>query len=295
MSMKTVFIPICLPIFLLIGEAQADPVINNREYKVLLEPSLFVGNEEQVKTQTSKFLMDFNSELKKQGFTTAVAKKFKEGQARNISFYDTPGSCKLKAANYVVRERTQLSNNKREVMVKRRTNTLAQLDGISLTGVYSNASSKVEADIIPGNVVYSVSTKQKIDTEQINSIDSLYKLFPSLKQNFNQSGMLAKVSNLTVLDHSFSEPELMLDGQLFKFDLSLWYVQDVNHPVIVELSYKITESKSNGNLSPTSLKNADRIMNLIAGMNKWAAPKSLMKTAWVYQYQPKFCAIPEKN
>lgn len=286
MHAKDLIITISLPV-LLMGIAQAAPVIDSREYKILLEPARFTGNADQVKADANNFLADFNAELKRQGLMAVVEKKFKADKVRTVSFYDTPGSCKLKAENYVVRERTQVNNGKREVMMKRRTNTLAELEGITLSGAYPGASSKIEADIIPGKVTYSISTKQTVGNEPLDSIAALDKLFPDLKKNFKQSGALAKVSDLTVTDHSFGGPELQLDNQLFNFDMSIWYVNDVTKPVIVELSYKITEPT--GEFSPTSLKNADSIMGTITGMNKWAAPESVMKTAWVYQYQPGFC------
>lgn len=286
MRIKTFIIPVCLSV-LVMGAAQADPIINSREYKILLQPARFSGNAEQAKAQTDKFLADFNAELKKQGLTAVVEKKFKADKVRTVSFYDTPGTCKLKAENYVARERTEANSSKREVMMKRRTNTLAELDGITLAGAYPNASTKVELDIIPGKAMYSISAKKTVSNETLDSIATLDKLFPDLRKNFKQTGSLAKVSGLAVIDHSFSEPELKLDGQSFNFDMSIWYVKDETKPVIVELSYKITEPT--GKFSRASLKNADKIMNAIAGMSQWAAPKSVMKTAWVYQYQPNFC------
>lgn len=276
-----------LSLALLTNVAQAAPEINSREYKVLLEPSLFAGGGEQAKAQANNFLAELKTAMAKQGFASAIDKKFKEDKDRNVIFYDTPGTCKLKAANYVARERTRVDNNKREMMVKLRTNSLSQLSGVNLTGHYSDASSKVEADITPGNVVYSYSTKQTIGTEPINSIASLYKLYPNLKTSFNQSGMLAKVSDLMIIEHTYDKPVVTLDGQLFEFGFGLWYVNNVTDPVIAELSFTITEP--NGNFPPAAVQKAEKIMNLIAGMNKWAATKSLTKTAWVYQYQPNFC------
>ncbi|WP_447883608.1 hypothetical protein [Serratia fonticola] len=286
MRVKTLISSFFLPV-LLIGMVQAEPIINSQEYKVLLEPTRFTGNENKVKTQANEFLIDFSAELKKQGLTADVDKTFIADKVRTVSFYDTPGTCKLKSENYVARERTQVKSGKREVMIKRRTDTLAELEGINLTGSYPEASTKVEADIIPGKVVYSISTKQTVGNENIDSIAALDKLFPGLQQNFKQTGELAKVSGLTVTDRSFGGPEVKLGDQQFDFDISIWYVNDDARPVIVELSYKITELT--GQFSSVSVQNADKIMNTIFGMRKWALPKSLMKTAWVYHYQPDFC------
>jgi hypothetical protein len=286
MRVKTLISSFFLPV-LLMGMAQAAPIINSQEYKILLDPARFTGTEKQVKAQASEFLVDFSAELKRQGLTADVDKTFIADKVRTVSFYDTPGTCKLKAENYVARERTQVKSGKREVMMKRRTDTLAELEGITLTGSYPEASTKVEADIIPGKVVYSISTKQTVGNETLDSIAALDKLFPDLQQNFKQTGELAKVGGLTVTDRSFGGPEVKLGDQQFDFDMSIWYMNDDAKPVIVELSYKITEPT--GQFSPLSVQNADKIMNTIFGMNKWAAPKSLMKTAWVYQYQADFC------
>ncbi|MFC0227962.1 hypothetical protein [Serratia aquatilis] len=286
MHVKTLITPILLPA-LFVGMVQAEPLIESREYKILLDPAHFSGGKDQAKNQTENFLNDFNTELKKQGLADTVKKEFKADKVRLVSFYDTPGTCKLKADNYVVRERIQVKSSKREIMMKRRTNTLAELEGVTLAGASPDSSSKVETDIVPGKVVYSISTKQTVGTEPLDSIESLDKLFPDLELNFKQTGALAKVSNLSIIEHSFEGPELKLDGQSFKFDLSIWYVTDETKPVIVELSYKITEPT--GKFSAESLSGAEKIMSTISDMNKWAAPESMMKTNWVYQYQPGFC------
>ena len=286
MNMKKLTFPIFLSI-ILVGVAHAVPVIDSREYKILLKPELFTDNVEQAKNQSDKFLADVNNELKKQGIIATIDKTFEEDKIREISFYDTPGTCVLKYENYVARERINRKNNKRELMIKFRTDDINKLDGIAFKGRHPKSSSKTEADVSPGNIVYSVSTKQTIRTEKIDSIDVIEKLFPGLNKNFKQDGILAKVSGLSVIDYSYEGPELILDEEPFNFELSIWYVNDETKPAIVELSYTIKESA--GNFSPKTLKNAEFIMNMIAGMEQWAASSSMMKTAWVYQYQPDFC------
>ena len=50
-----------LSLALVANFVQAAPEINSREYKVLLEPSLFAGGSEQAKAQANNFLAELKA------------------------------------------------------------------------------------------------------------------------------------------------------------------------------------------------------------------------------------------
>jgi hypothetical protein len=219
--------------------------VQSREYKVMLRPQGFSGDEQAMLQECGAFWRDFCA---KAGDVIIDA----DGALGNIktrrliTFFDTPKQL-LNGSSYIFRERRDLNSPKREVTLKFRQadRFVAQDRNMDPAGA-ADAKTKFEEDIkAPFLSLYSFSTTLPADTTS-RDLGDLARLFPDVAQRvegFQESTALAAVNG-------FTARELVVEGGSIKIGkhpkveadcaLIVWYdhAGPNDSPVAVEFSYR---------------------------------------------------------
>jgi hypothetical protein len=139
--------------------------VMSREYKVMLRPNRFRGNEETLLEAARVLWHDFSTTVKKRktvvdtgGDLTRIATR------RLITFYDTRDRI-LNEARYIFRERRGLDGSDRDITLKfRHPDRYVAQDRNMDASASTEARTKFEEDITaPFLSLYSFSTRLKID------------------------------------------------------------------------------------------------------------------------------------
>jgi hypothetical protein len=262
--------------------------VGSREYKIMLKAAEFEGDENKIIEVAGQFWSEFRYSICTFVIDTN-GKLNKIEKRRTIRFYDTDNG-RLRANNYVFRERRDLKTGKREVTLKfRHPDRYIAQDRKMDAKNPKKAESKFEQDIKPPfSALYSFSTKQPIsETKKLNKMNDPVGLFPNLKPRLDEyieDEKLRKVGN-------FTASEIVITGANFQLSKSpkleaecalvLWYDSKGNHnkPILVEFSFKYEDRKEN-----YDRKTAQRAYNVFTALQKlnWVDVKSMTKTAYVY-------------
>jgi len=264
-----------------------NPKLESREYKLLLEPSLFNGSEPRsvVTNYWHQLKALIQSELKRDTKGVLTFSK-----TRTVKFYDTQGTCQIKAQDYIFRERTE--NGKREVVLKYRSPDRYIAGLQNMMGSQSQAETKFEEDIgVPFITKYSHSTKQPLGSDtELKTLGDIVRLYPGLKEShFDLDESINLVSGLMITEKLYKGAKVDLGKKNGKFTLTLWYISpDSTSPVIAEISFKYGDADEN--YSKKVVTRAKRLFEMMQGMSDWVAKTSSTKTAFVFGYsQPLFC------
>lgn len=287
MSIKTGVVGVVLGWSLAVsGLAQAD-VPTSREYKVLLSPSLFA---DQPKNASNAYLTDLKAALASAGFDRTVTGTFAKNDERTVRFYDSPGSCELRAQSYSFRERV---DSKRESTLKFRSTSQSAAAGVTIKGSESGASSKFEVDKTASAVAYSRSTKQDFSTgKNLNKMKDVKDLYPTATGlSVTSDAPMAIVSGLTIYEKTYDGAISDIGQQSAEFSVSLWYLNaSATTPAVAEASFKVEEK--DGDFTTKVTQRSELIFTTMTQMSSWVAPTAVPKTNWVYQYNPSFCNSP---
>ena len=307
------FAMLCLSINVSATNAEVD----SREYKILLNPSLFTGDESVRISKINDYWKVLKSLIEKGALKSEASGHLNLEKSRTVSFYDVQGSCDLLNASYSFRERVE--NGKRKVTLKFRSADQLLASAQDLRGKKSKAKSKFEEDIaVPFISTYSSSTTQKIgNSKNLNKMDDPVGLYPGLKnEHFDESLAIEKVSNLTINEYVYKRETTEIVNRVGvvdnEFSLSLWYNESVSttQAIVVEISFKydneqeefnkndshnISNNSSKSSKSSNSSNEVKHAKELFMVMQenpllaKWNSTDSLSKTATVYQYDSRFC------
>jgi len=264
----------------------AIPPVGSREYKLLLEPSLFNGPNPEL--AVAGFWMDLD-QLIQTSIARTTTGSFLLDKTRTIKFYDTTPTCLLSNNNLVFREREE--NSVREVTLKYRSFDSYVSGYQDMSGTESDAVTKFEEDISAHySIKYSHSTTQGISaTKNLNKLDDPVRLYPGLlSYSFDDTQPISLVGGLSVLELVYKGTSVDLGSENGDFSLTLWYNSiNVSAPVVAEISFKYKDA--GGYYSQNVVTRAQKLFQSMQTMNTWLAVNSISKTAFVYNYDPSFC------
>ena len=269
----------------------ANPDVTSREYKLMLDASLFSYNTEA--SNVDSFLDDAEIAIEMAIDRNVTGSESLE-KNRAVTFYDTDGDCQLKELGYSFRER--IENGDSEVTLKFRSPDRYISDFEDLSANSSSAATKLESDIGTSSVstfkaVYSHSTT--IDnTRTINEIEDINDEFPGFEDDYNLSNSinLGIVGNITIREHVYRGHEIDLGQHDADISVTLWYngtPSGNDQPVVVEVSFKYEDSGAD--YTKKVVHRAKEVFNSLQDLTTWTNPNSQTKTGWIYAYDPNFC------
>ncbi|CAH8234457.1 conserved exported hypothetical protein [Vibrio aestuarianus] len=269
----------------------------SREYKGLLEPTLFTFQTEQanVKLFSQELAATISQAIDRD--VTGVAALDKE---RTVTYWDASGSCELKRLDYSFRDRVNIYDiTDRDAALKVRKADRFVSGYEDLSSSETDFETKMEEDLLINNklelvVKHSHSTKINSYTENIGKFDDIYHHFPGFKAAYGTiDPELALVAVGQV--HFY---ERRYKGQIIdlgKFDadivISLWYTsatpQPEDTPVVAEVSFDYSDPEAQ--YTQKVVQRAAGAIFAIAGMTQWVNLNAQTKTDFAYSYDPNFC------
>ena len=269
----------------------ANPNVTSREYKVMLDPTQFAYNTEF--SNVSSFLSAADTAI-----TAAISRTVSGSpylsKDRTVKFYDTAGSCQLKAIGYSFRER--IDNGNSEVTLKFRSPDRYISDFEDLSATSGSAETKLESDVgysstSPFRVVYGHSTKAP-NTRTINEMRDINTQFPGFDNDygFSNSTALDLVGNLTVYEHVYKGVIIDLGQYDAEISVTVWYDSNpsgTQAPVAVEASFRYADSAAN--YTKKVVNRAEQSFYALQGLSSWVSLNAQTKTQFVYGYNPGFC------
>lgn len=264
-------------------------IITSREYKMMLRASKFSGGPDKLNESAVALWQELASVI----LPNAVAVSGTDDIARRrrlVRFYDTDDKW-LRQNDYVVRERTDLDKEERQLTLKFRhpDRFYSQDREMDPAGDFDQ-DLKFEEDIKPAfQSLYSYSSniilKEKITITSLGQVGDYYPGLEKAVDAFPKKAVLEPVGGFSAFETvikgtSFQirkEPEL-----LAMCSLTLWYADEANEkPLIAEFSFKYEDDKEK-----YSGKAAHRAYLSYLAMQEqlksWIDSKSMTKTAYVY-------------
>ncbi|CAH9066000.1 hypothetical protein PSECIP111951_03481 [Pseudoalteromonas holothuriae] len=290
MNKKICILPVVSLVFIS-HISMANPDVTSREYKLLLEPSLFDHASEAAQVN------NYFSTLKpiiEQAIARDVTGTMSLDKTRTVKFFDTHASCQLKQLGYAFRER--IYNGNSEVTLKFRSPDRYIADFENVSSPTQGAKTKLEADMgvkgsNPFNVVYSHSTKAP-NTRTINNFKDINTHFPEFESTYGLSDAvpLAQVGNLTITEQVYKGAHIDLGSFDAELSITLWYAGTPlanTLPLIAEASFKYEDNSAD--YSKKVVQRAKLAFEGMQTINAWNATNATTKTQSVYQYNPNFC------
>lgn len=271
--------------------AMANPDVTTREYKLLLNPTLFTSATEA--TKVSDYFSSFTAVIE-----TAIARDVSGSltldKTRTVKFYDTAGTCVLDDLGYIFRER--IENSQSEVTLKFRSPDSYIADFEDLSASSNQAETKLEADIgskagNPFNIVYGHSTTSP-NTRTINNLEDINVHFPGFDTNYAlaDSTTLTLVGNLSIYERVYDGGTIDLGSIDAEVSVTLWYTSvptGAQKPVLVEVSFKYEDASAD--YTKAVVNRAKQSFEAMQTLSNWNSTSSVTKTQFVYQYNPAFC------
>ena len=266
--------------------------VMSREYKVMLRPSRFRGNEKALLEAAQALWHHFSATVKKkivvgtEGGLTRIATR------RLITFYATRDRL-LNEARYIFRERRGADGSDRDITLKFRhpDRYVAQDRNMAASGS-TEARTKFEEDIkAPFLSLYSFSTRLKIDNDTaFKTLGDIRLLFADVADKidkFQDNTKLAPVNRFTARELVLAGANLKV-GKTPRVDaecgLIVWYDDNGarDKPVAVELSYRYgnKDEEYGGGVTRRAFETFDALQSRLT---KWVDPEPRTKTAFVYQ------------
>ena len=219
--------------------------VQSREYKVMLRPEGFSGDEAAMRKSAGAFWRDFRTQIA----DVVIEAEGELGQIKTqrlITFFDTPKQL-LNRSSYIVRERVDLESGARQVTLKfRHADRFLAQDRTMEPADPHGARTKFEEDIkAPFLSLYSFSTTVPLEKEP-RDLEDVAQRFPGIAErveDFRKSQALAAVNG-------FTARELVVEGGTIKIGkhpkveaecaLIVWYDRAgrKDMPVAVEFSYR---------------------------------------------------------
>ncbi|WP_347557717.1 hypothetical protein [Robbsia sp. KACC 23696] len=263
------------------------PTVGSREYKVLLNPAAF---DSAPLDAANRFLTDLKASLTANGFDETVTKTFAADHDRTVLYYDTPGSCEVKAAGYSMRERDD--DGARQIELKFGSTDESTSANTDVSGSASDASSKLEDDITPTfHEQFSHSTSESAKSgKNINHLSDIKDLFPTTTAfDSVSSDTLSPVGGLSIHELTYDGPTSDIGQSDADFTLTVWYANGATTPSLVEISFEV-DVNDDGAFTDKVTSRSALIFSTLQSMTNWTLLPSSTKTAWVYNYQPSFCS-----
>lgn len=278
-------------IVLLANTAYANPDVTSREYKLMLDASVFQYSTEA--SDVNAFLDDAETAIEA-AISRNVSGSESLTKVRDVTFFDTDGDCDLRNRGYSFRERVESGNS--EVTLKFRSPDRYISDFEDLSATSGQAEEKLESDIgatssSDFSVVYGHSTKAP-NTRTINRMDDINDQFPGFNTDYGLNDLLVldPVGNVTVREHVYEGRTIDLGSIDADIDVTLWYdsvPSGTQVPVVVEVSFKYADASAD--YTKKVVNRAKLAFEALRTLTSWTDPNSKTKTAWVYDSDPTFC------
>lgn len=282
-----------LTLFLLlpVGSALANPDVTSREYKLMLDVDQFSYSTESAKV--TSLLNDAENAIEQAINRSVSGSPWLEKQ-RDVSFFDTQGSCELHSRGYSFRERVE--NGASEVTLKFRSPDRYIADFEDVSSDTSGAETKLESDVgananVPFKVVYGHSTKAP-NMRTINKIKDVNVHFPEFESDYGLDDdlPLSLVGNLSVREHVYHGIEIDLGQHDADISVTLWYQGTpwgTQKPLVAEISFKYEDGSAD--YTRKVVNRAKASFEALKGLSGWVDSDSKTKTTFVYEYIPTFC------
>jgi len=257
----------------------ADDPLTAKEYKVLLDPAKF---RTQPVDAANAFLEELRDKLAAAGFDRIVKNDFEDDENRTVRFYDSPGTCRLRALGYSVRERVE--GTKHKINLKFRSDSQSTAAGTDVSG--SSGEAELEADITPPfKPVYSHSASETLPSDKtLTTLADMVALFPpTASLTLPGQEALSVVGNLSINERTYDGPKSDLGQNKAEFTLTLWYVGSPPEVASAEVSFKIEDKDKDGDFTTEVDRRSKLMFDTIQGMNAWISTASTTKTQWVYR------------
>lgn len=269
----------------------ANPDVTTREYKLLLNPSLFTYTTEAA--QASSYFSAFTNAVEAK-IARDVSGSLSLDKVRTVKFYDTASSCLLNNSGYIFRDR--IENEQSEVTLKFRSADPYIADFEDLSASSNQAETKLEADIGAKAdnafvIVYGHSTTSP-NTRTINNFEDINVHFPGFYTNYGiaDSTALALVGNLAIHERVYDGGLIDLGSIDAEVSLTLWYSSTPTpsqKPVVVEVSFKYEDVSAD--YTKAVVNRAKQSFDAMQTLSSWNSSSSVTKTQYVYNYNPGFC------
>ncbi|WOA31947.1 hypothetical protein [Alloalcanivorax xenomutans] len=274
-------------------QAQANPDVISREYKLILDASRF---QSQTESGDVLALMQAVKPAIENAIDRDVSGAISLDHDRQVRFYDTASTCQLRQLGYSFRERVE--NGDSEVTLKFRGPDRYIADFEDLSSGTNGAESKLEADVgatstIPFKVVYSHSTKAP-NTRTLNRMDDVHAHFPGFQSDYglDDNLTLSLVGGLTIQERAYRNVDIDLGQHDAEISVTLWYQgipSGSQSPVVAELSFKYEDPSAD--YTRKVVNRARQAFDALRGLEQWVEADGQTKTGFVYQYDSAFCQL----
>lgn len=290
MSINTIYLS-ALGLGLQLTVAVANPDVTSREYKLMLDTSRF-SYQTEIGSVGAVF-QDAESAIE-QAIGRNVSGSPSLHKQRDVQFFDTPSTCRLRSSGYSFRER--IENGDSELTLKYRGPDRYISDFEDVSSSTAGAETKLEADVgakvaDPFKVLYSHSTKVP-NTRTINEMKDVNVHFPGFASDYglDDNLPLAVVGGLTIREHVYRGVYIDLGQFDAEMSVTLWY-QGIpfasQAPIIAEISFRYEDPSAD--YTRNVVKRAETAFEVLQGLEDWVDPDSKTKTTFVYDYDPSFC------
>ena len=272
--------------------------VRSREYKVMLRPTLFVGDETALLQRASQFWKAFTDAIEDivldtDGDLDSIKKE------RAISFFDTADQC-LRKNDYVFRLRHDIEGStterETEVTLKFRHPDRYLAQGRNMDAAESeNGETKLEEDSkLPFHSLFSHSTTQPVGPEDsVKTMGDIVALYPGIEESLECYEPDEKVTRVG----DFTARELVITGGDKDADfevqsdpkveaecaLVVWYDLGGSNaePIIAEFSFRYGDKKERypAEMVQRAYESFQRLQD---ELSEWLDPESMTKTASVY-------------
>ena len=265
-------------------------VVVSREYKVMLRPARFNGDEKRLLKAADALWRDFRRSV--EDVVIGTGGRLAEVKTRRlITFFDTSEQ-HLNQAGYILRQRDDIAGGNREITLKFRhaDRYVAQNRDMS-SARRQTARTKFEEDIKgPFVSLYSFSTTLGLDDDKaLTTLGEIARIFPDIGgrlNGFRPNRALAPVNHFTARELVIVGGRLQIGKTpkvVAESALVVWYNEKRRHdmPVAVELSFRYGDKK--GNYGGGMSRRAFDVFHTLPGkLATWVDPKPRTKTAFVY-------------
>lgn len=256
--------------------AQAGETMS-REFKMPLVHAAFEkgDGEAGVQAYTQVFLATVSK-----SFGESVRGSAELDKDRQVRFLDTPGSCSLRKAGFILRERQA----RRDVRLTLKTRS-ADEAWVRATRIDApDAKTKLEEDINPpADGKLSRSATLKIVPRQLpTTLGEAAELFPALKSFAEAGEKLERVNGIDVRELKYDLPSWKVDGVKFESGLSIWRDPKNDRTLFVEVDFGYDVPGDPVKARELDAK-AKAFFSAIQADKTWNGGASQGKTEWVYQ------------
>lgn len=264
--------------------------VTSREYKVMLNPKKFKGDEKELLAAAQKFWDSFSKVIKGIVATEGALSKLEQRQVR---FYDTKDQLLYSKHGYVFRERIEKEEREVTLKFRHRDRYLSQ-DRNMRDKDGNDKGMKFEEDIKPPVFVslYSFSNTTTIKAgKKLNRLDDPARLFPDLEQQLGKAyepqRKISIVNGFTAFECVIKGASFLLDGeQECTCALIVWYDKEfTGKPVAAEFSFKYKNDQEQ--FSGLGALQAYKVFQLLQEAEQlapWLDLAGPTKTGFAYSY-----------